>query len=104
MRIGTNASAPTFMAVIGAMGAMGAESFSEQNELIVRSWKDRPNSIGIEAFFYLGQSAGLADAQAVQRDFYSTLGVWRPVVRMTLPSTMGSGVTFAYVPSEQGVR
>lgn len=103
VRIGTQASAPAFMAVIGAMGALGAESFGSQNELIVRSWRDRPNAIGIEAFFYLGQSTGLANAQAVQRDFYNTVGVWRPLIRMTLPRTMGAGVTFQYVASEQGV-
>jgi len=104
VRIGTQASAPAFMAVIGAMGALGAESFREQNELVVRSWRDRPNAIGIEAFFYLGQTDGLADAQAVQRDFYYTVGVWRPLVRMTLPRTMGASVTFDYLSSEQGVR
>ncbi|WP_285401187.1 hypothetical protein [Luteibacter sp. ME-Dv--P-043b] len=104
MRIGTYQSAPAFMAVIGAMGALGAESFAVQNELIIGSWKDRPDAIGIEAFFYLGQSKGLADAQAVQRDFYNTVGVWRPIVRMTLPRTMGASVTFSYVSSEQGVR
>lgn len=104
MRIGTYQSAPVFMALIGAMGALGAESFGVQNELIVRSWKDRPNAIGIEAFFYLGGSRGLADAQAVQRDFYLTVGAWRPLIRMTLPRTMGTAVTFDYVASEQGVR
>jgi hypothetical protein len=101
---GTPDSAALFMQLIGSMAELGPESFGTQNELIVGSWAATPNQIGVEAFFYLGGSNGLAESQKEQRDFYDTVHYWRPLIRMDLPASPAGAVTFSYQPSEQGVQ
>jgi hypothetical protein len=104
LAIGTANSAPVFMEVLAAHKVVRDQQPRAWNEIIVKSWADRPNAIGIESFFYFSGTAGLSDAQNSQRDFYTTVGVWRPLIRMTLPAQNGGDVTFAYIPGEQGVR
>lgn len=104
LQSGTSNSAAIFRESLSAMRLLGEESFATQNEIIIRSWAATPHQIGIEAFFYVGGTTGLGAAQNIQRDFYRTLGVWRPLIRMTLPMVSTGSATFAYVPSEQGVR
>lgn len=52
------------------------------------------------AFFYLNGSAGLADAQYNQRDFYNSTNpkVIVPIIRLTLAS---SGTIFTYIQADQ---
>jgi hypothetical protein len=104
LAIGTANSAPAFMEVLAAHRAVRDQQALPWNEIIVKSWADRPNAIGIESFFYFSQTAGLSDAQNSQRDFYTTVGAWRPLIRVTLPAQNGGDVTFKYIPAEQGVR
>jgi len=97
-------SAPVFMNVLAAHKVVRDQQSRAWNEIIVKSWADRPNTIGIESFFYFSGTSGLSDAQNSQRDFYTTVGAWRPLIRVTLPAQNGGDVTFKYIPAEQGVR
>jgi hypothetical protein len=99
---GTPNSAAIFMQMLDAMRQLGQESFNENNELIIQSWTAEPNKVGIEAFFYLGNSDGLADSQKEQMDFYKATGAWRPVIRMTLPATSTDSARFEYDRCDQG--
>jgi hypothetical protein len=103
LETGTANSAAIFMQLIDSMALLGEESMGTQNELIVLSWGATPNKVGVEAFFYRGGTDGLADSQKEQKDFYETVHVWRPLIRMTLPQTPADQATFTYVPSEQAV-
>jgi len=99
---GTPNAPAMFLAVLEAMRALDAESLAQQNELIIASWKNTPNQIGIEAFFYLNTS-GRADSMNEQADFNRTVGVWRPVIKMDLP-TATSPARFTYDPNDQTGR
>lgn len=101
---GTADSEAVFMQMIAAMQTLGAESLNTQNELIVKSWKNTPNKVGIEAFFYLAGSGGEADSRNEQQDFYNTTNVWRPIIRVTLPTAKNGTAAFAYLPADQAVR
>jgi hypothetical protein len=122
-------SAADFLAVVSIMHALNAagsspldgESFGTQNEMMVRAWDVVPSSDAaatgpayaeaaaraerqapIEAFFYVGSdAAGKANAQVMQRLFLKRTGVWRPVIRFTLPKAADRKAAFAYIAADQ---
>lgn len=94
---------PAFAAGVGAMRLMGAESFAEQNELILAAWGNGlGRSLPLEAFFYLsGNSGGLADAQRNQQDLLVTDGVRIPIIGIKLPQSSGDSATFTFSEQDQ---
>ncbi|NID15130.1 N-acyl homoserine lactonase [Luteibacter yeojuensis] len=109
--IGTANSAVTFSRMGEAMRSL-PETFyaitpgrSYTNELLVRAWPQNIHAtVPIEAFFYqMGAINGLANAQADQRDFFTTSRRWVPVIRMTMPQAASQDATFQYLPNEQAV-
>jgi hypothetical protein len=97
---GTTNSAAIFKASIDAEAGLGVETFNVQNEVIIGSWKNTPDKVGVEAFFY-SAAAGLADARSEQADFQRTVGAWRPLIKITLPATQAAQATFEYRPADQ---
>lgn len=70
-------------------------------ELILRTWpQDIPKELPIEAFFYVKD--GLAGAQHDQRDFFkSTNGIVKPIIKITLPTSVSGNATFTFNPADQ---
>ncbi|KAB0507012.1 hypothetical protein [Pseudomonas lini] len=99
---------PAFYQSLRGKALLGATGFSEQNEVLIKTWTaGRPNVFPIMAFFYIagGTNAGLADAQYNQRDFYNSTNpkVVVPIIRLT-PATSATGIaTFAYAATDQVV-
>jgi hypothetical protein len=82
-------------------------SFNEQNELRAQAWG--PNldyKLPIWAFFYLDSSkgSGLKNAQADQKDFFALISRFVPIVKVTLPQTLGQQAAFNYYDSDQAVK
>jgi len=93
---------PAFAAGVGAMKLMGAESFNEQNEVIVDAWKDNlGKTLPLEAFFYLYGSDGKTVAQRNQQDLWTTDGVLIPIISIRLSRSAGEATTFRYLPEDQ---
>jgi hypothetical protein len=96
------AAGPAFAAALGAMALMGAESFKEQNELILAAWGNGlGKTLPLEAFFYVAGLSGLASAQRNQSDLLDTDGVWIPVIKLTLPASQSGKATFTYSAADQ---
>lgn len=73
------------------------------NEVIIAAWPQNiPQQLPLEAIFVVSGSAGLKDAQFIQRDFYQQTARTVPVVRIALNA--GNGAPFVYEPSDQGVQ
>jgi hypothetical protein len=97
---GTANSAAMFTASLDAEKGLGVETFNVQNEIIIDSWKSAPDKVGVEAFFY-ATAAGLADGRSEQADFQKTVGAWRPLIKVNLPTTQAAQATFEYRPADQ---
>lgn len=98
------AAGPAFAAGLAAMALMGAESFREQNELILAAWGNGlGKTLPLEAFFYVSGLSGLSVAQRNQVDLKNTDGVWIPVIRLTLPASQGGKASFTYSAGDQAV-
>lgn len=89
--------ADAFYQTIKSMSLISTESFNDQNELRIATWsQDIPKELPIQAFFYTN-SAGKADAQADQQDFYNqTGGMFVPIIKLVLPTTTEEEATFTY--------
>lgn len=93
---------PAFAAGVGAMKLMGAESFNEQNEVIVDAWEDNlGKTLPLEAFFYLYGSDGKTVAQRNQQDLWITDGILIPIISIRLSRSAGEATTFRYLPEDQ---
>ncbi|WP_460090773.1 halovibrin HvnC [Pseudomonas sp. S2_E02] len=104
---------PAFYQSIRARGLPNPRN-ENHNEIQIKTWCDPTsanpatsckqsfpaNRFPIMAFFYLNGSAGLADAQYNQRDFYNSTNpkVIVPIIRLTLAS---SGTIFTYIQADQ---
>lgn len=100
----TPGSAALFALLPAIMKGLGQESFDEQNELVIEEW---PVGLGatmpVEAFFYVEGSDGLTEARRAQVDFHCLSAVWRPVIRMTLPTTRNGRASFTFATIDQAV-
>ncbi|WP_297832335.1 DUF2599 domain-containing protein [Pseudomonas sp.] len=86
-----------------AMGLLGAEGFSRQNEIRVATWAQNvPEELPILAFIYTRKLA-LASAKADQSDFYNKTGKWIPVINLDLPNVPVADAKFTYKPDDQAV-
>ncbi|NID06897.1 hypothetical protein HBF26_18565 [Luteibacter jiangsuensis] len=98
--------ASAFLAVLQARALLPVAEFNIWNEVLLATWPQNVGaSLPIEAFFYVvisGQS-GLAGAQRNQRDLLNTSGVAVPVIKITLPTTLGGKSSFAYTPADQAI-
>lgn len=93
----------SFNAFIRAMSLDKAESFEQQNELRLGIYNTRaPENLPIAAFFYL--PGGLADAQYDQKDYFTTTGLFVPIIAMTLPAWETVDATFNYNEGDQVVN
>ncbi|WP_283190594.1 hypothetical protein [Pseudomonas sp. PMCC200344] len=71
------------------------------NEIIIAAWPQNiPGQLPLEAIFVVAGTAGLQDAQFIQRDFYQQTTRTVPVVRVALNAA--NGIPFSYEPSDQG--
>ncbi|VEF10788.1 halovibrin HvnA [Pseudomonas fluorescens] len=73
------------------------------NEVIVAAWPQNiPQQLPLEAIFVVAGTAGLKDAQFIQRDFFQQTTRTVPVVRIALNAA--NGLPFTYEPLDQGVQ
>lgn len=71
------------------------------NELIIGSWPQNiPKQLPLEAIFVVAGSAGLKDAQLIQRDFYQQTALTLPIVRVALNAPS----PFVYDPADQNTQ
>lgn len=99
-------SGPAFYQFVRAKGLLGTTGFSEQNEILIKTWAaGHPNTLPLMAFFYVpgGDSTALADAQYNQRDFYNSTNppLAVPIIRLTLPTSSAGTANFSYVAADQ---
>ncbi|MBK5554115.1 halovibrin HvnC [Pseudomonas sp. TH03] len=97
---------PAFYQFVRAKGMLGAVGFSEQNEIVVKTWTaGRPNTLPLMAFFYVqgGPNTALADARYNQQDFYNSTNphITVPIIRLTLPASSTGTANFSYVAADQ---
>lgn len=90
-----------FQLNIAVRAVLSAASRNSWNEIIIAAWPQNiPRDLPLEALFYVaGSAAGLANAQFIQRDYYSATGRYIAIVSMTLTNV--GGQVFSYVPQEQ---
>lgn len=98
-----NGLAAYFMVNIAARALIPADSFGQNDELVVATWPqmENPTPLPIQAFFYL--PGGLAGAQYDQKDYYTQAGTVIPIIAMTLPATAANDATFVYREADQAV-
>lgn len=103
---GTPESAAIFrsaIAVIGSLAPAGA-FFESQDEAVLQTWSTGlETTIPLESFFYLSGTQGRQDSMRDQADLFVTGGVWRPVIRLTLPASRGGEARFEYLPDDQAI-
>lgn len=94
-------AADRFYQTIRARNMLGPEWFGEQNELVLETWPQNiPDQLPILAFFYT--TTGLAGAQHDQRDFFkATNGMFKPIIKITLPTSASGNATFTFNPADQ---
>jgi hypothetical protein len=97
---------PAFYQFVRAKGMLGAQGFSEQNEILVKTWAaGQPDTLPLMAFFYVpgGPAQDLADARYNQRDFYNSTRshIIVPIIRLTLAPSPTGAATFDYNESDQ---
>lgn len=74
------------------------------NELRVRTWpQDVAAALPVQAFFYLqGSGSGRTQAMNDQRRFkLDSQGMVKPVIRLTLPSSVSTPAVFSYLVEDQ---
>lgn len=105
MVTGTANSAAIFKEAMHVLDLNRGAFFTSQDETIIATWQ--PNleaTIPLESFFYVSNLSGLQDSKSDQNDFYVTSGgIWRPVIRVTLPQAPGAEATFVFRPEDQAV-
>jgi putative hemolysin len=70
------------------------------NEIIIAAWAQNiPKQLPLEAIFVVAGTAGLKDAQFIQRDFYQQAGRTVPIVRVALNAPDANA--FVYEPFDQ---
>jgi hypothetical protein len=103
--IGDTETRERFNQIPRIMQLDGQASFVHWNELVVKEWpQNRHATLPVEAFFYLGGSAGLANAQYDQGNFVRLSGRWVPVIRVTFASASNLPATFTYLATDQAVQ
>lgn len=103
LRPSVDGLAAYFMVDIAARKLISADSFMQNDELVVATWAqmENPTPLPIQAFFYL--PGGLAGAQHDQKDYYAQAGTVIPIIAMTLPAAAAKDATFAYREKDQAV-
>jgi|GEM_PF-330969 len=99
-------TAKMFAENLRAMRLLGAESFNENNEVILAPWAiDVPRSPSILASFY-NVDAGLEGARLSQIQWYlaSNRANVLPAIRMKLPQTQAEDAQFIYEADLQAIR
>lgn len=100
---GGTGHAAHFMAELAARTLIAAESFGQNDELVIAAWSqmENPTPLPIQAFFYL--PGGLAGAQYDQKDYYKHAGAVIPIIAMRLPASAANDASFVYQEQDQAV-
>ncbi|MGY1889481.1 hypothetical protein [Pseudomonas sp. SDT291_1_S447] len=89
-------SLASFQLSIDVRAGLSAAARLNWNEVIIAVWPQNiPALVPLEAFFYVsGSSPGLANAQFIQRDYFTQTHAFLPVIRLNLASADGRPFVF----------
>ncbi|SEM99815.1 hypothetical protein SAMN02800694_2426 [Luteibacter sp. UNCMF331Sha3.1] len=102
---GTPDSAALFKEAMHVQHLYRGAFFESQDEAIISTWgTNLEATIPLESFFFLAGTEGDTQSRGDQNDFYVTSrGIWRPIIRVTLPTAPNGEAHFEYHESDQAV-
>lgn len=102
---GTSNSAALFKEAMHVQHLYRGAFFESQDEAIIATWETGlEKTIPLESFIFLAGTDGHVDSKGDQNDFYVTSkGIWRPIIRVTLPREPNGEAHFEYHESDQAI-
>ena len=99
-------SAPAFEEGLKAGQLVFKEHYNKvaPSDVKMVTWVNTPaQQLPIEAFFYT-DNTGITSIQKDQKIFFDQTGTVLPIIKITLPATLGQDATFEYLESDQAIE